>query len=316
MSPVLMIVGVIIGVILIISLLMIARVRLIVLRLIGYTIFATAITIRFYILLPIGLLRAITYFIFGEITDILSGDQEHPIRQISRPYVPHLFLLQLQRYNGLGDQVPVISVLLMRYFITIIIYMTFGIIYLWLRAEYKFQSITIERVFGVIAVGVIINIFSSSLYYIISAFSRDREEEIEEEIVEEKPALDSSTLYRIGRTKENSNSQYKSNDIMSIYKTSAPVLAKMQRSDLSMKPFFIAYRKGDEDFYQYDDPFNIMGLMRVVNELPVIDEKEGMIDYCIYYKDGKNFYKTDYMSRERLKILAKAVFSIYTSAKR
>jgi hypothetical protein len=303
--------AVIIGVILLISLVFVPRFRSIVIRLIGYSIFTIAITIRFYVLLPIGLLRAISYFLFGEITDLLSGDSGHPVTKITRKYLPYLFLLQLQRYNGLGDQVPAISVLLLRYLITIVGYMSLGIIYLWLKAEYKFSSITVERVFIVIALGVIINILSSSLYYIISALSRTEIDPVEVKI-EEKITLNSSTLYKIGRNKDGARSQYKSNELMNIYKNAAPVLARMQRTDLGLKPFYIAYRKGNEDFYQYEEGFNIVSLIRVVNELPVIDELEGMIDYCIYYKDGKSFHKTDYMTRERLKILAKAVFSIYT----
>ena len=163
MSPV-PVMAVIIVFILLISIFIIPSVRLIVIRLIGYTIFAIAITIRFYILLPIGLLRAICYFLFGEITDMLSGDREHPVIRITRPYVPHLFLLQLQRYNGLGDQVPAISILLLRYVITIIVYAALSIFYLWLRFQYGFTNITIERVFIVIAIGVVINVLSSGLY--------------------------------------------------------------------------------------------------------------------------------------------------------
>lgn len=311
MSPA-MIMAVIIGVILLISLVLVPRFRSIIIRVVGYTIFTIAITIRFYILLPIGLLRAVSYFLFGEVTDILSGDREHPVIRITRSYLPYLFLLQLQRYNGLGDQVPAISVLLLRYAVTVVVYMGLGILYLWIKIEYKASSLTIERIFIVIAIGVIINVLSSSLYYIISALSKS-DEVIDESKVEEKPIVNSSMLYKIGQNNNDGRSQYKSNDIMNIYKNAAPILARMQRTDLGLKPFYIAYRKGAEDFYQYEEGFNIVGLIRVVNELPVIDEFEGMIDYCIYYKDGKNFHKTDYMTRERLKILAKAVFSIYTS---
>ena len=296
----------IIGIILLLSIIFVPGIRLVVIRLIGYTIFTAAITIRFYILLPIGLFRAFSYFIFGEITDLLSGDNDHVIIKITRAYLPRLFLIQLQRYNGLGDQVPAISVLLLRYFITIIVYAAAGILYLWLKAEYKFINIHIERFFIVIALGIVINIFSSSLYYIISALSKPESEPVEVK-TEELPKLNTSMLYSIGK---NAN-VHKSGDIMNIYKSAAPVLARMQRTDLNLKPFYIAYRKGLEDFYQYENGFNIMELIRVVNELPVIDEMEGMIDYCIYYKDGKNFHKTDYMTRERLKILVKAVYSIY-----
>lgn len=243
---------------------------------------------------------------------MLSGDREHPVIRITRPYVPHLFLLQLQRYNGLGDQVPAISILLLRYVITIIVYAALSIFYLWLRFQYGFTNITIERVFIVIAIGVVINVLSSGLYYIISALSRPVEE-VAEVKIEEKPVIDSSMLYKMGQPKDVNGSTHRSDDIMNIYKYAAPVLAKMQRNDFNVKPFYIAYRRGNEDFYLYEDSFNVMGLMRVVNEIPVMDEREGMIEYCIYYKDGKNFHKTEYLTRDRLKILTKAVLSIYTN---
>lgn len=297
------IIGLIISLVVIVAgMIFIPGIRSFVLMLLAYTVFGIGLTIRFYILLPIGLLRTVMYLLMGEIVDFLSEDKSHPISKIIRNYVPKLFLIQLQRYNGLGDQVPGFSVLAIRYLITIIAYMAFGILYLWVKTQYGFASISIDRVFIILAAGIITNFLSVSLYHIISALRVPPPEPGPPP----EPKLSTSTLYKV-----NNQSDQKASHIMNIYRNSAPILAQMQRNDLSIKPFFIAYRSKDQDFFQYDDSFNVMDLIRVVNELPVIDENGGMIDYCIYYKNGKSFHKTEYMTRERLKILSKAVMTIY-----
>ena len=287
---------------------LIPRFRRFLLTMTAYLVFAIALTIRFYILLPIGLMRAILYFFMGELTDIISGDSQHPIVRITRAYLPKLFLIQLQRYNGMGDQVPGFSVLALRYMVTIIFYVLLGVGYLWIKVELNFTNIIIERIFIILAIGIIINILSASLYHIISAIVQAKPKPEPEVKPPPENKLSTATLYRV-----NGQVDYKANDIMRIYRNAAPILAQMQRNDLTIKPFFITYKRGEEDFYQYEQSFNITEMIQIVNELPVIDETEGMIYYAIYYRNGKNFNKTEYMTRERLKILLKAVLSIYKS---
>lgn len=308
MSPVSTILVVVIGAILLGSVIFVPGIRLVTLKLIAYSIFAIGITIRFYILLPLGLLQTLIYFILGEVLEILASDPERQITKITRSHISKLFLLQLQRYNGLGDQVANLSILIFRYMVTIIIYMMFGITYLWLRSEYKFQNIIFERAMLVLAIGIFVNIISSSLYKF--AASADEKPKKEEPVVAVETKISPNQLYKLGQREVVSRN--KTNDIMYIYRHVAPTLARMQRNDFSIKPYYLAYRYGKEDFYQYDYGFNVINLMEIINELPVIDKNEGMIDYCIYYQNGKNYYKTDYMSRERLKILAKAIHSICT----
>lgn len=268
--------------------------------------------VRFYIGLQLGVLKVILYLIISELIGLMDKDSGRSVVAITRQRLGMLYVEQIIYYNAIFFPIK-FNVIQKRYVKIVLIILLIKFIELtigFLNIGMVFNSNHLLIAILALTTSNLLNTIMGQMIW--NRILNGKREEVAS--AEEQPS-GQLILHQLALKQ----SKGKTTSVMQLWQEIAPVVARIQRRDHNIKPFFLVYKSGENDYYcQVDDKGNgiaisVWDIAELANNLSIFDSSNQMSQYSIYYRNGRGFQKTPYMTRDQLRVVVRAVMSIYES---